>query len=447
MKIIVFGTGYVYEKNKHKLVDFDLIAFFDNDSTKYRQVLDGAMIDKPENHYKYEYDAVVIMSVYYNDMRKQLLELGVPEDKIIDKKHRGFFEKCVIKHEYRVRKDNKDAKRILIISNELSNTGAPIVLFNMASILLKLGYLVDIISLKKGPLLYSFIDIGANVTIYDWDEMIDDNVFVKYDLIILNTIVVYQIAKRLADKSIPVLWWLHEDKYYFENFNISSEDIPVGNNIYPLAVSDRVKSAYIEYTGRSNVADFCYGLEEIKLRNEKKGSKIVCAIIGYVGKVKGHDVLLEAIRKNKKHWKDIVEFWIIGSISDKDKRLFESFEFVKVWGNIGHNRLMDLYSEIDIVLCASRHESMSVAVVEGMMFKKLCIVSRETGNAKYCIPYENALLIESGDSESLTKELNWALSNKEKWQDISEKGYKVFQDNYSMNAFEERVLKVVSKYV
>lgn len=449
MRILVFGTGHIYERNKHRLKDFDVLAFLDNDILKQGKKLDGIRIDCPKNHNKYQYDTVIIMSVHYKEMRLQLLELGIPYEKIIDEGHRGVFENVVIKKEYIVKK-NKDIKfKILLVSNELTNTGAPNVLLNLACILEKNNYSVDLLTCQKGPMLYNFINAGINVYIYEWSSMIETCFFEKYNLIILNTVLVNDIAKKLIHSSAPVLWWLHEDELSLKEYGITRESIPIAKNIHPLAVSERVKRAYIKCTHNRNIEYFCYGLENhICVENRRKHrSKYVCAVIGYVNKVKGQDLLLEALKKHKNKWQDILEIWLIGDISEKDRMRFEQFSCIRVWGSLEHNRLMELFSDIDIVLCTSRYESLSATVIEGMMHKKLCIVSSETGIAEYCNSHKNALIFESENIESLSNEIHWAINNQDKWKQISEEGYKIYDEMFRIEAFEKNTLKIIDKYL
>jgi len=85
MNIIVFGTGGSSVGIEHEsiLYGFTIIAFADNDSAKWNTKREGKLILSPEEAIKLKYDRVVTATALYHDeMHKQLLDLGVPNEKI-----------------------------------------------------------------------------------------------------------------------------------------------------------------------------------------------------------------------------------------------------------------------------------------------------------------------------------------------------------------------------
>ena len=44
-------------------------------------------------------------------------------------------------------------------------------------------------------------------------------------------------------------------------------------------------------------------------------------------------------------------------------------------GTLEHERTLNLIAQSDVVICASREESMSMAITEGLMYGKIVIVS------------------------------------------------------------------------
>lgn len=99
-RIIVMGTGKFcdlildkYETRKDKSVE--IILFIDNDNNKYGQYHGGILIADPNSIKKINYDYVVIASdIYYLEMRKQLVELGVKEENILNADQFIVLMKC-----------------------------------------------------------------------------------------------------------------------------------------------------------------------------------------------------------------------------------------------------------------------------------------------------------------------------------------------------------------
>lgn len=83
MKIVLFGTGDYYNKYKKWFAPGDIVALLDNNSDKAGLTLDGHPVLLPEKITDLYYDYIVILSVHEKEMRKQLIDLGVEDDKII----------------------------------------------------------------------------------------------------------------------------------------------------------------------------------------------------------------------------------------------------------------------------------------------------------------------------------------------------------------------------
>ena len=83
-KVIVFGATtsamYVYEKI---VIDYDIIAFADNDVKKQNTQLMGKPVIPPNTIENYEINQIIIVSLSSaNVIKKQLIDMGIPEYKI-----------------------------------------------------------------------------------------------------------------------------------------------------------------------------------------------------------------------------------------------------------------------------------------------------------------------------------------------------------------------------
>ena len=103
-----------------------------------------------------------------------------------------------------------------------------------------------------------------------------------------------------------------------------------------------------------------------------------------------------------------------------------------------------IYPFIDFIIMPSRNDPMPIAVTEGLMKKKLCIVSSTVGTASYIRSYENGIIFDSGNAKSLSDAIRWTLNNKDKAREIGEKGRKIYDDNFSMDSFQLRLLSFLN---
>lgn len=85
-KVIIFGASGYGKKALYSLdeKEYETIAFIDNHKELQGEKFNGIMIESPTEISKYNYDYIIISkAIYDQEMRKQLLELGVDEKKII----------------------------------------------------------------------------------------------------------------------------------------------------------------------------------------------------------------------------------------------------------------------------------------------------------------------------------------------------------------------------
>jgi len=448
MRIIVFGTGKIYAKYREKLAEMNIVAFLDNDADKQGTCLDGRIIDLPENIVKYDYDYILIASVHYKEMRKQLEQQGVDSKMIIDAEHRGHWELIRKIERYDLAKNSVVDKKILLITHDFSLTGAPLMLYYAAKILGKKGYDVTVYSKADGPLKQDYLSNGISVSVFSNFDFSDNEIkqyFSGYHMILANTVVLFELVRKLEKTSVPVMWWLHEEDNIYEEYNI--KELPQYKELYVYCVSRRAVNAYEKYSGNRNAKQLVYGIPNETYKRQKKykthGRKLIYSIIGCVSERKGHDNFLSAIKKNWNRWKDNAEFWVIGVISQTQQKEMEATGMVRIFGSVDHGDLVKLYSEIDIVVCPSRNDPMPVVLAEAMMNKKVCIASDMTGTAEKITPYENGLICHAGDVDSLSKQIQWTMEHKDCLAVMGEKAYEVYKQNFSQEQFQKNLLQIV----
>jgi len=445
MRTIIFGTGKIYERYKYKLFKLPIVAFLDNEPTKQGTILDGVIIEPPSNVSQYSYDYIIVMSIHYREMREQLLKLGVPSSCIIDCEHKGFLEDISEISYYLKKKKKNNKKNILLCSHDLSLTGAPLVLYYAAT-LLKDYYNISVFSKLDGPLKYDFFKLDISVVICS--DISTDNFeiykfFNKFDLLFVNTLIFSIYINDLAELGKPVLWWLHEDKDVYDYLGISDKKYKLKENVYPYSVSTPVDTAYHHYYD-TEIKRMRYGIPyEINKYGSRDEGTIIFAIIGLVGKRKAQDTFVDAANKiytNKK----TVEFWIIGEIEENYRNRYSNEKNVKIFGNLSHEHVMELYSYIDVIVCPSLYDPLPVVLAEGMMLRKVCIMSDATGTAEIIKPYKNGLICKSGDVEDLADKMQWVINNTEKLYNIGEEAYSVYLNNFSMHEFRKNLMNNIN---
>ena len=75
-KIILFGAGSCGQRHAQEISE-DILCFVDNDPAKQGNEILGRPVIAAEQITSYEYDAIVIASIYESEIRRQLIQMGL----------------------------------------------------------------------------------------------------------------------------------------------------------------------------------------------------------------------------------------------------------------------------------------------------------------------------------------------------------------------------------
>jgi GT2 family glycosyltransferase/glycosyltransferase involved in cell wall biosynthesis len=347
-------------------------------------------------------------------------------------------------------------KDVLLVSHDLSESGAPRVLFEMAISLLNDGYFVVVASPSDGPMIILLNNIGVNVIV---DELLlkqDQTVLEfarNFDVVIANTIVSWPILKQLSPY-VDVFLYVHEmslvsdiDKIN-EDFRASllgAKRILVG--------SDHSKKIMLNYVPEENIDILSYGIEDISETNSRalkynNAQKFKVAMFGSFESRKGQDLLLSAIGYLPPSIRDQCEFYFYGRILDQefyDRFILKSKKFtdVKVSQDISYNAYIKEINSIDFLVVPSREDTLPLVSLHGLAASKVLICSRDVGTSSFIEHGKSGFIVEQNNPLNIAIILNEAIvSNKLK--EISKNGRKVFDSNFSRKTFSEKFIKLIN---
>lgn len=447
MNIVVFGTGYIYRKYRFLLnkASVNVIGLIDNDLKKQGTIIDGISVDNPMNINKYDYDYVFIMSIYVKEMTEQLISLGVESKCIVQEATFIQYKKFLYKKVFKC----NNSQRILLLSHVVNLSGAPIALFRMASILKENGYDVTVatkVTEDIENLLYRYLERKISVEVYaDWKQLDVENIEKQYNVVIVNTIDLYSFSVTFSTLKIPILWWLHESDDFYKNIKRNNDfSFLKGENTFIYSVGDRARQACEKHTGYMVDGNLLYGIPYlVSNENKIKSKKVRFALIGYFCELKAQHILMQVIREKNNMWQDIAEFWFVGFVDEKTKKMYEKYPNVYCTGVIDNEKMMEIYNNIDVLLCPSLSDTMPIVVTEAMMNKVLCVVSDKVGQVSYIQPYVNGLVCKAGDSYELGELIQWIIEHIDAGKSMGECGFSIYENNFSMETFEKNVLKIV----
>lgn len=447
-KIVVFGTGRFYENRKHLFNRSKIVALIDNNSQKQNTVLDEHIVSAPDKLALLEYDYVIIMSTYFDEMKQQLLDLNVDSDKILSFKE---YQREIMGTPYYMFQNPKfdcNKKTVVLVSHAMDLSGAPIVLFHYARNLKKLGYEPIVLCKTDGDLRRQIWK--SDITVIICEDISCKNPFIWGLLcssvaVVVNTVVQYELIQQLNGKSIPTIWWLHETKVNYDLACVNGMvPFKLEKNIHPYAVGRVAQQEFYNYFGY-NADKLIYGIPDFY----NKG-KIIFAVIGTLTQRKGQDTFVEAIEQLPTSIREKAEFLIIGGINKQEKEYCDYIlEKVKSIDNLKYEGLMkreeieNLFAKIDVVVMPSREDPMPVVLVEGMMNEKICLTSDATAVADFITDGQNGFVCPADDVDALTKRIQWIIEHYDELEHIGINARKVYDGYFKEEVFMNHIEKII----
>ena len=358
-------------------------------------------------------------------------------------------------------------KKILFFSHDLSMTGAPLVLVRLAEEVRKQGYVPVIISLKDGPVRSYIISKEICVIICGSisNDPLLDTACAAFDMIVVNTVVLESVVASLNGRNIPVMWWIHElpclsEKQYYDNL----PDL-LFSNVRVFTVGQKVKEAVEAYRPNYNPEELLYSVPDIRSRSE---SDPVCsdpaaddvkhyAVVGTICERKGQDLLIKAVDLLNDEILARSRFVFLGRPAENDplaedvmNRVGSDPDHFSFIPEMDPDEMKTFYDGMDVIICPSRYEPMSVVVTEACCMGIPVIISDTTGYAVFFKEKHEELLFRTEDPEDLCRAIAAmdSLDMEDKLR-IADDLRKVYEDHFTPELFSDnvsRILKSMSEY-
>ena len=447
-KVLIWGTGDYYQANKSIFYsDIEIVGFIENDFALQGTIVDSKQVYNPDAVFSMEYDFIFILCPEYQEIRRQLMKLDLPRNIVVyDVTQIEML--CPLRElfYYNYPREATEKTKLLIFSPALISTGAQNVLMSLIMILNKRKFDITVVSKSDGVLKTKLLDMGISVVVTPDFRADSDHIrsLVAWsDVILVNTLWLSYLVEGVKKYDRHVIWWLHESAMLAYLDINSIYRCLCDEKVITYAVS-KVVSDYLEEKtgqfGRIRLLPFgipSYAKESSKTENRK----LVFALIAGVSYIKGQDIYLNAINALSKKYKDKATFLLIGagSLDNTLQGIVDCNDCIQVLGEIDNRLMPKTYSEIDIVCCCSREESMSVTVIEGFMNGKLAIISDKAGVASYVSDGENAFVVNVEDVEAWKNSFEWVIDHPRLANNIGNASRKLYDAYFTMEAFESRV--------
>lgn len=412
--------------------------FLDHDKTAYSYML---------SHWHHRMNE----DVFFTDMMKEYFLNRLPFNF-----HIHSNEKCTYE---------QSGRKILLISHELSMTGAPVALHYAAKAIKDRGDYPVVMSPFDGPMRKTIVNDGIPVIVDSSliRESRFTNIADNFDLVLVCTLVNINVIEALGQTDIPTLWWVHEAVASYEIGNLKNT-LPeeVSDNIHIYCGGHYALRTLKQY--RPKLAEHAdvllYAVPDIYHNTTTKkydlpgcDGKFIMSTIGSVMDRKGQDVFCDAIMRLSKNEVEQCKILIIGKmidivVYDKVKQLKAKYpDQVVLIDEVSRDELMEVYNLCDCIVCASKDDPMPVFMTEAMMFSKLCICSENTGTASLMDNGKNGFVYTKDNPKELAKVMKNVIAHHKEMDEIRKGGRKIYEQWFTMEAFSDALNTTIDKII
>ena len=364
--------------------------------------------------------------------------------------------------------------RVLMCSNSLDFTGAPLHQYEIAVKLAAEGVIEPIVlCATDGPLRQAYEEQGIEVIVRDnplehiyqrdaYDEAIrsfsKEIESLKVDAIYANTLENFFVVDAARQIGIPAVWNVHESEpwqTYFNRFGseIAARALECFRFPYKVIfVADATRDRYLPLNSHHNFRVIHNGLDLSKLANLDNSElarqslgiapkDVVILLLGTVCERKGQQDLVKALSLLPEKWHNKIRCFIVGDrpsiysnkladmVAELPEVLRQRVTVVPETGEAGK-----YYKAADIFVCTSRVESFPRVILEAMACDLPIITTPVFGIKEQVRQGINGLFYTPDRPDELVAALISLLENKSVRQELAENAKYVLD---SLNTFEE----------
>ena len=287
--------------------------------------------------------------------------------------------------------------RILLVSHEMSLSGAPQSLLRQARYLLDAGYAVSVWTMRPGPLEQRYAAEGLKVEVVPFDRS-DVRRRVETTapaLVVCNTCRTFQFADLFASLRIPTIWFIRETGDLKAPFAHDRDFRRVLSTFYSIyTVSEYARDIVAGYNG--NVQYFNNSVPD-EYRGPTPPSPVLrFGFIGSTDRRKGLRELLLAFKSAFGNRSDVA-MAIAGAVAGSEEgeslqRHFADMPSVVWKGEVSGEEKRRFFDATDVICMPSKDESSGLSLLEGAMYGKALLATDHVG-AKYVVGAENGIVV------------------------------------------------------
>ncbi len=349
----------------------------------------------------------------------------------------------------RTRPRTQRGRDVLLISHELTRSGAPQLVLDMARVLIAQGCDVVVASRRDGPMRERIQALGAPVIVDSRLLTEDRDVFDlgrNFDVVIANTVVSWPVVRLLGGVT-DVYWYLQEVDLvgrYAKDQPRMLEALPLAREIW--APSRLAADALTPYGASARLVP--YGVDDAGRRPPPDNRRVRICVLGAYERRKGQDLAVEAWRRLPPELQAAGElvFWgreleddHLAALHDRARGV----DGIRIEGELAHAEALAALRGSDAVFIPSREESMSLVALDGLSAGRPVVCSRAVGASAWLEPDVSGLVCPTPEPQAFAPLLARVIADAGLRARLGGAGRAVFEREFTHDAFRDRLLQAL----
>ncbi len=304
-------------------------------------------------------------------------------------------------------------RAVLFVSHDLSWSGAPLILLEMARWCSARGFFITVMSPLDGPLRAEFVNAGVPVIA---DPLVQEGheSFARFarefDCLVASTIFGAPAIRAAKKAAIPHLWWIHEGRvaghYLGENPTLRLALREADLVVTPDTVSAQVYQPFTAHPIRILPYGIPDPAPESSLVAERQSETVNFLLLGTIEQRKGQLVLLEALAKLTPEVLARCRFQVVGrahetSIANEVGAAAVEIPQLTLGESVTHAAALALIRATDVMMSCSWDETGPLILMEALALGKPILSTTVGAVSERLTNEEAALFFPPGDAEAL----------------------------------------------
>lgn len=346
-------------------------------------------------------------------------------------------------------------KDLLLVSHDLTLSGAPILLVYLAEHFKAQGYFVTVMSPLDGELANTLRERGIPVIVdatlaYEPDAQ-TAKLMAAYDLIVVNTVAAWPAVFAAKQSDTPVLWVLHEShdgRQLVEEQPRVAEALALADDV--VFACDFTRAMYDAFNRSDNFRVMPYGARPLAVASvaPRTADRVRIVHIGSVERRKGQDVFLDSLARLPARCAEQLEVVMIGrplrpQFLESITPALQALDFVSYLGQVPHAEIAGHVAAADIFVSSSRDEVFPVTILEAMSLGKPVIATRVGGVPEMLRDGLDGLVVPSEDSAALASAIERLAGSAAAREAMGASARKRFFDSFTIDKLGDRLLELI----